>query len=147
MARSFYSKQDYAFGQAMLMLRTRIGLTQADLGKLLGVSRKTVSRWEVGSSYPNADHLQTMLAFAVSQHVFPAGHEEEEIKAFWRTAHQKVLLDERWLQEVLRQQAPPLVPAFIQRNHTSEEVSILPVSSGLRVDWDDSLDVQTFYGL
>ena len=33
-----YSEQDYAFGQAMLTLRTAIGLTQAGLAEFLGVS-------------------------------------------------------------------------------------------------------------
>jgi transcriptional regulator with XRE-family HTH domain len=38
MKRSSYGEQDYAFGQAMLTLRTTIGLTQAGLAELLGVS-------------------------------------------------------------------------------------------------------------
>src|SRR5712692_12121608 len=101
MKRFSYSERDYAFGQAMLTLRTAIGLTQADLAELLGVSRKAVSRWEAGGSYPTAEHLKTLLAFAAGQQAFPAGREEEEIRALWQAAHQKVLLDERWLQGLL----------------------------------------------
>ena len=42
MKRSSYGEQDYAFGQAMLTLRTALGLTQAGLAEFLGVSRKAV---------------------------------------------------------------------------------------------------------
>src|SRR5687768_17389964 len=91
MTGSFYGQPDYVFGQAMLGLRTRIGLTQAGLAELVGVSRKTVSRWEAGSSYPHAEHLQKVLAFAAKQQVFAVGGEAEEIRTFWRLARQKVL--------------------------------------------------------
>src|SRR6266567_555593 len=109
MKRSFYGEADYAFGQAMLTLRTSIGLTQAGLAELLGVSRRAIGKWEAGGSYPKASHLKALLAFAVGQGAFPAGREEEEIRAFWHAAHQKVLLDERWLSELLVRPSP--VPA------------------------------------
>ena len=41
MKQSFYRERDYAFGQAMLSLRTAIGLTQAGLAELLSVSRSS----------------------------------------------------------------------------------------------------------
>ena len=40
MKRFSYRERDYSFGQAMLTLRTTIGLTQAGLADLLGVSRR-----------------------------------------------------------------------------------------------------------
>jgi len=46
MKRSSYGERDYAFGQAMLTLRTSLGLTQAGLAEFLGVSRKAVGGWE-----------------------------------------------------------------------------------------------------
>src|SRR5260370_2051689 len=101
MKRSSYSERDYTFGQAMLRLRSSIGLTQASMAELLGITRKAVSHWEVGDSYPKVEHLLALLAFALGQRAFAAGHEEEEIRAFWRVAHQKVPLDEAWLREVL----------------------------------------------
>src|SRR6266446_8484988 len=109
MKRSTYAESDYAFGQVMLTLRTSIGLTQAGLAELLGVSRRAIGKWEAGGSYPKASHLKALLAFAVGQGAFPAGREEEEIRAFWHAAHQKVLLDERWLSELLVRPSP--VPA------------------------------------
>ena len=103
MKRYSYSEQDYAFGQAMLTLRTSIGLTQAGLAELLGVSRRAVGKWEAGGAYPEAGHLKALLAFAVKQQAFRAGNEEQEIRAFWKASHQKVLLDESWLFTLLSQ--------------------------------------------
>ena len=69
MKRYSYGERDYAFGQRMLTLRTRLGLTQAGLAKLLGVSRRAVSEWEAGSNYPTASHLQQLLELGVRQRV------------------------------------------------------------------------------
>jgi hypothetical protein len=46
MKRSSYAERDYAFGQLMLRLRRRIGLTQAGLAKHLGVARQAVGELE-----------------------------------------------------------------------------------------------------
>src|SRR6266516_95007 len=101
MKRFSYRERDYAFGQRILTLRTSIGLTQAGLAELLHVSRRAVGEWELGSSYPKAQHLQQVMTLAVRASAFPPGREAEEIRAFWQAAHQKVFLDERWLQELL----------------------------------------------
>ena len=77
MKRFSYRERDYAFGQAMLTLRTTIGLTQAGLADLLGVSRRAIGEWEAGSSYPKAHHLQHVMSLAVQQQAFAAGREEE----------------------------------------------------------------------
>ena len=61
-------------------------------------------RWGSGK----ASHLKALLALAVKEQVFPVGHEAEEIRALWKAARQKVLLDETWLQELLRQSSPSL---------------------------------------
>jgi hypothetical protein len=45
-----YRERNYAFGQAMLTLRTAMNLTQAGLAQVLGVSRHAVQGWEAGSS-------------------------------------------------------------------------------------------------
>ena len=142
MKRSFYGEADYAFGQTMLTLRTSIGLTQAGLAELLGVSRRAIGKWEAGGSYPKASHLKALLAFAVGQRAFPAGREEEEIRVFWHAAHQKMLLDEAWLQGLLGTQRPRLVLVTAQLD---EQVMAQP-ALGLRVDWGDALDVPSFYG-
>src|SRR5215469_11472870 len=99
--KTFYSERDYPLGQTMLTLRTRIGLTQAGLADLLGVSRRAVGEWEAGSTYPKTPHLQHFIALCVQQHVFAPEREEEEIRTLWKTAHQRVLLDEAWLAGLL----------------------------------------------
>jgi transcriptional regulator with XRE-family HTH domain len=164
MPRHSYRERDYEFGQAMLKLRTSIGLTQAGLAGLLGVSRRTVAEWEGGSNYPKEHHLQHFIAVCVQQHVFAPGREAEEIRALWKTAHQRVLLDERWLAAVLTQpSAPPAPveeaggaaavghapPAPVQLSPPAE----MPLahagagpSASPRVDWVGALDVSHFSG-
>ena len=101
MGRSSYRDRDYGFGQTMLTLRTAIRLTQTGLADFLGISRRAVGEWESGSSYPKVEHIKKLIALAVQQHAFPAGHEADAIRALWHASRQKVLLDETWLAELL----------------------------------------------
>jgi WD40 repeat protein/transcriptional regulator with XRE-family HTH domain len=167
-----YGERDYAFGQRMLTLRTTIGLTQAGLADRFGVSRRAVGEWEAGSAYPKAEHLKALLALCVWQQVFPAGREEEEIRALWKTAHQKVLLDEAWLSALLGQPSAPPTPVSVEESGGAEVgsappspsdlllasppgqrppslgplASSAPAASGPRLDWGEALDVPSFYG-
>src|SRR5437660_912002 len=148
MKRSSYGERDYAFGQAMLTLRTALGLTQAGLAEFLGVSRKAVGGWESGGSYPKAEHLKALLTLAVQEGTFPAGREAEEIRAFWKAAHQKVLLDESWLAALLSQHPRSLesmLPPSIEVSGDAPPALVAP-ASGPRVDWGEALDVPSFYG-
>ncbi len=101
MKRSAYRDRDYAFGQAMLTLRTNIGLTQTVLADYLHVSRRAVGEWEAGSSYPKVEHIKQLIALGIQQGAFPAGREVEAVRELWQISRQKVLLDEYWLVEVL----------------------------------------------
>ena len=143
MKRYSYRERDYAFGQLMLTLRTSIGLTQAGLADRLGVSRRAVAEWEAGSTYPKAERLKQLIELGMQLQVFPAGREAEEIRALWRAAHQKLLLDEAWLHDLVAppvplqlfpQVEPTVAPAF-------EETAAFP-----RVDWVGALDVSHFAG-
>lgn len=49
--------RDYSFGDFLYGLRTDAGFTQYQLGKLVGVSDKAVSKWENGTSMPQVDVL------------------------------------------------------------------------------------------
>ncbi|MFL5589781.1 MAG: NB-ARC domain-containing protein [Ktedonobacteraceae bacterium] len=129
-----YGKRDYAFGQAMVKLRTAMNLTQMKLAQLLGVSRGAVVGWEAGSSYPKAERLKPFIALCMQQQTFAAGHEEEEIHALWQAAHQKVRLDEPWLSSLLGESPPPLTEGAPR------------LAPGRQMDWDDALDVSSFYG-
>jgi transcriptional regulator with XRE-family HTH domain len=141
--RYSYRERDYAFGQLMLTLRTRIGLTQASLGDLPGISRRAVAEWEGGLAYPKAERLKQLITLAVGASAFPAGHEEEEIRTLWKAARQKVLLDEAWLQELL---APP---ALVQLSPQAQPL-VAPAGEGPaafpRIDWVEALDTSHFAG-
>src|SRR5256884_4233152 len=144
--RARYREPDTAFGQLMLTLRTRIGLTQAELAKLLGISRHAVAEWEAGRSYPTAEHLKTCIALGVQQQAFASGRRAEEIRALWHAAHQKVLLDEAWLQRVLSQQPSPLMEVAVEQSRVAEVLSTPQTLRGPWVDWGEALDVLSFYG-
>ena len=146
MASRLYRDRDYVFGEAILALRVKIGLTQARLANILGVSRRTVVGWEAGNSYPKTEHLKKLIGFAITQHAFPAGKEADKIREFWQIAHQKVLIDEDWLTELLLNAIPP------QAEQTGESPTraLQPTPGSAlerpRVDWGDALAVSLFYG-
>ena len=138
MKKASYRERDYAFGKLMLRLRMAIGLTQAGLAERLQVSRNAVGGWEAGQSYPKAEHLKAFIALALQQHVWAFGREEEEVRALWRAAHQRVLLDESWLRGLLSQQASPLGDVAGEQTRGAEGEP--------RVDWGEALNVPSFYG-
>ena len=136
MKKSSYGERDYAFGQLALGLRTSIGLTQAGLARQLGISRQAVVGWEAGSSYPKASHLKALLALAVKEQVFPAGHEVEEIRALWKAAHQKVLLDETWLSVLLSQPPAPSAQGAVAQSGGAQVGSTpTPQETSLALVW------------
>ena len=143
MKRHVYRERDYAFGQLMLALRTTIGLSQAGLGERLGVSRRAVAEWEGGLSYPKAERLKQLIALGMRASAFAAGREEEEIRALWKAAHQKVLLDEDWLHELLASPRPVQLspPDGSTVAHAGEEPAAIS-----RVNLVEALDVSRFTG-
>ncbi len=143
MKRHVYHERDYAFGQLMLSLRMRISLTQAGLAERLHVQRRAVAGWEAGSSYPKAEHLKELMTLAVRASAFAAGREEEEIRALWKAAHQKVLLDEAWLAALLALPAPvPLSPP----HGTPAAQAAAEQAASRRVNLVEALDVSHFAG-
>jgi WD40 repeat protein/transcriptional regulator with XRE-family HTH domain len=141
--RHVYRERDYAFAQQVLTLRTAIGLTQAGLAERLGASRRTVAGWEGGLSYPKAERLKQLITLGMQQQAFAAGREEQEIRALWKAAHQKVLLDEGWLADLLAPPAPvPLSPpAGMLVAPAFAESAFFP-----RVNLVEALDVSHFAG-
>src|SRR5207244_1358150 len=113
------------------------------LAERLHVHRRAVAGWEAGSSYPKADHLKERITLAVQQQAFAAGREEEEIRALWKAAHQKVLLDEAWLRDLLASPRP--IQLFPQARPPGAQPGAEPAASP-RVDWVGALDVSHFSG-
>lgn len=54
---------DYKFGNFLLQLRTEKGLSQSQLGDMMGVSNKAVSKWEMGASKPRPAMLVVLASF------------------------------------------------------------------------------------
>src|SRR5947199_3280396 len=138
MKRSAYRERDYAFGQVMLTLRTRLELTQTELADLLGVTRRAVIDWEGGLTYPKADHLKQFVRLGTQRQAWHFGSEAEEVRALWQAARQKVLLDEAWLGGLLSHiQAPPASQPGEETSVTAPPPDALasPSKGGPRVDW------------
>ena len=55
---------NYNFGNYICELREKKGLSQSELGKILGVTNKAISKWENGGAYPSAE-LMLPLAKAL----------------------------------------------------------------------------------
>ena len=163
MTRHSYHERDSAFGQVMLTLRTSLGLTQAGLADLLGVSRRAVGEWEGGLNYPKVKRLQHFVALCVRASIFAPGREEAEIRALWKTAHQRVFLDEAWLAALLtRPSAPPApveeageaavvtAPSAPIQLSPAAETPVAQVggetAASPRIDWLGALDVSHFTG-
>src|SRR6266487_2205616 len=146
MKGSSYRERDYAFGQLMLTLRIKLGLTQTELAEVLGVGRRAVIDWEGGLTYPTTDHLKQFVVLAIQRQAFHAGREAEEIRALWQASHQKVLFDEMWLGRLLPDAGS--APASKQVEEIAVTAHALASLSGgrPRVDWGDAPDVASFYG-
>ena len=52
--------RDYSFGNFISALRERSGLSQYQLGALVGVTDKAVSKWENGASKPRIDTIRKL---------------------------------------------------------------------------------------
>jgi len=50
-------------GETIKYLRKGKGMSQVELGKILGYSARTVSDWENGSTEPNISAIRAMVRF------------------------------------------------------------------------------------
>ena len=54
--------KDYSFGNYICALRTGLGLSQYQLGNLVGVTDKAVSKWENGDAKPRLSTCYRLAA-------------------------------------------------------------------------------------
>lgn len=54
--------QNYDVGNRIYELRKEKGLSQKELGALIGVSNKAVSKWETGASAPKTETIINLAA-------------------------------------------------------------------------------------
>src|SRR5438552_2633862 len=146
MKGSSYRERDYAFGQVMLTLRTKLELTQTELAEVLGVGRRAVIDWEGGLTYPTTDHLKQFVVLAIQRQAFHAGREAEEIRALWQASHQKVLFDEMWLGRLLPDAGSAPASKQVEEIAVTAHALASLSGGGPRVDWGDAPDVASFYG-
>lgn len=52
----------YKFGEFIYQKRKKLGLTQEELGRKLGVTNKAVSKWEVGETTPDITMLEPLAS-------------------------------------------------------------------------------------
>jgi transcriptional regulator with XRE-family HTH domain len=75
-----------SFRGLVLQLRGRIGLTQRELARQLGVHLRSLQGWELGTTYPGVASLKALIAAGLQGGGFTAGREAEEAAALWSAA-------------------------------------------------------------
>src|SRR6478672_13397399 len=112
-----YRDSSYNLGNHLLILRTRIALTQIALAAAIGAHRRSVQKWETGLAYPKAELLQRLIAVFLGHQAFTPGNERAEALALWEQAardgpHPLPPFDAVWFACTLTlQSVSPLVPA------------------------------------
>lgn len=72
--------QRYDFGNRIYELRKAKGLSQKELGEMLGVSNKSVSKWENGATIPKTETLVKLAQiFDISTHELLQGKTEDKL--------------------------------------------------------------------
>ncbi len=139
-----YKVTDYRFGQMILSLREKIGLTQMEVADALSVSRRTIQNWEGGTTFPDAVHLKKLIAFYLEQGSFTRGLESDEAAAVWTqadesAARRKSLFDTHWFKDLLQRQAKPAGSSSVPGKER-------PGSHAPRIDWGDAPDLIQVFG-
>lgn len=65
-------------GKIIKDAREKMGITQEDLAKAIGVQKSTVSLWESGQRSPLGDNLAKLASFLKIEAKILGGYEEEE---------------------------------------------------------------------
>ena len=79
-------------GRFICAMRKQQGMTQEQLGECLGVTNKTVSRWETGKYMPDIDKLQQLSAIlGISINELLAGERIEDVTNFVKKADENLI--------------------------------------------------------
>ncbi len=106
--------RDYAFGDRVLALRKRAGLTQAAWAAALGASKRTIEGWEAGLTYPGVERLTAIVTLALDRSLFTPAREGEEAAALW---------------DIPRQRASQRIPPFETRSFPALRSTAISVTS------------------
>src|SRR5262245_13502571 len=132
------------FQDLVLRHRGRTGLTQRELAARLGVHVRSIQAWEGGVSYPDAAHLQALLAVYLRASGLTAGQEVAQAREVWAAAVQeaprlRTPFDHDWFAALLAAAAAPadlVAPATLATSVGGER----------RQDWGEAPDVVGFRG-
>lgn len=65
------SEKSGLFGEVIMQIRRKNGLSQAEFGEKLNVSRQTVSKWETDEVQPSSDNMKMLCeVFGISKDAF-----------------------------------------------------------------------------
>lgn len=79
-------------GRFICAMRKQQGMTQEELGERLGVTNKTVSRWETGKYMPDIDKLQELSALlGISINELLAGERMKDAASFIKKADENIV--------------------------------------------------------
>ena len=69
-------------GRNICSERVRLGLTQSELARAIGVSVNTISCWETGSYEPNSESLKKLTKLFRCSADYLLGLTDERVKAY-----------------------------------------------------------------
>jgi WD40 repeat protein/predicted ATPase/transcriptional regulator with XRE-family HTH domain len=146
-ARHHYQPRTHAIGQRLVAFRNKTGLTQTELGQLIGVSRRSILKWEGGEGVPNGTHLHHLLEVFADRNAFTAGQELAEAEALWEAVSQAASkrlgqFNTPWFAELLARQAPR--DAGPRPSPTLASPALHHPSA--IIDWGEAIDVPTLQG-
>ena len=79
-------------GNFIAVMRKEQGFTQEELGERLGVTNKTISRWETGKYMPDIDKLQELsICLGVSVNELLSGEKLENAADFVKKADENLV--------------------------------------------------------
>lgn len=148
---------NYALGLRLVALRNQTGLTQTELGQLIGVSRRSILKWEGGEGVPNGTHLQRLIEVFVNRRAFTPVEERVEAEALWDAISQAATkrlgqFNTHWFAQLVASRERGLSEPRALFNHDTRPNDRLRSSSSLErpgsaiIDWGEAIDVPALYG-
>jgi WD40 repeat protein/transcriptional regulator with XRE-family HTH domain len=138
------------FSDSVLQIRGRLDLTQRELAARLGLHTHSIQGWEAGTSFPNAQSLQGLIAAILRAGGFTSGREEDEAAALWTAAMReaprlKAAFDHAWFRALLDSVVGP------SGDPRASGATARPAHHGRadgarRHSWGDAPDVAGFVG-
>jgi len=140
-----------SFQGLLLRHRGRTGLTQRQLAARVGVSRGSVQDWEAGLSYPDAQHLQALIAAILEAGGLTRGSEAIDAEALWAAAlrqapRMQTPFDAVWWAGLLARQVKSAGPEGPRDQEAVLGQASTSGKSERRQDWGEAPDVLGFVG-